>query len=125
VKKARKAQLKARDKQYNEILKRREEHEAELNAKAGPPDMGAGGAAKGKGQYWYRRLRQAKLPVRKFEANAETCGTCYAMRGEPCISKKTGYKLPLTHTTYAKRRREEARLNNPDFKPIALDKTYD
>ncbi len=121
----------ARDQQYAEILKRRQEYEAELNEKAGPPDMGTGGAAKGKGLRWQKALnkdrrkrRAAQKPPSK-ELNSERCWSCLAEPGKPCVSKRTGFALPSTHATYAKRRQEEARLNNPDFKPIALDETYD
>ena len=120
MKQARRAQLQTRDQQYAEILKRRQEYEAELNAIA--PSEGLG-AAKGKGQYWGKRLRQAKR--RKYEYNTKTCLSCLEPGGMPCRSKKTGARLPLTHTTYAKRRQEEARAKNPDFRPIALDETYD
>lgn len=99
MKEERKNQLHARDQQYAEILKRRQEYEAELDVKA--PSEGLG-AAKGKGQYWQKRLGQAKRRAGKpkRELNTRPCH-CGAQSGQACISKKTGRVRFMTHDTQA------------------------
>lgn len=171
MKMQRKNQLHARDQEYAEILRRRQEYEAELNEKA--PSEGLG-AAKGKGQYWQKRLGQAKRRSKpKKEVNTKACRSCKAKAGEPCsFVGRTGLVvLTETHATQARKRRAEkqGRLSGeelaerrrsrhstpelgrlyagrttsrkdarnggapmqppavtpPDFRPMALDETYD
>lgn len=75
----------------------------------------------------WRKKHSSRRP--RPELNVERCLTCRVEGGKPCISKRSGKILFLTHTTHRKKRiekqQEEARAKNPDFRPIALDKTYD
>jgi len=76
-------------------------------------------------QWPTKRSRRRPRP----ELNVERCPTCRADGGKPCVSKRTQKVLMLTHSTHKKMRiekaREQARAKDPNFKPMALDETYD